>query len=132
VSAPRYEHRLNAARLSGLDPALTLAASVMIVAVADARDFDFPARQADAVGWLRRRRAVVCVAGRGRAAGGCAGRDGLNERNTAMNLTMPSGLGAILAIIVLVLAILGLLHVLPFTAPVVFGMLAVLAVARLT
>jgi hypothetical protein len=52
VSAPRYEHRLNGARLSGLDPALTLAASVMIVAVADARDFDYPARQADAVGWL--------------------------------------------------------------------------------
>ena len=49
-----------------------------------------------------------------------------------MNLTMPSGLGAILAIIVLVLAILGLLHVLPFTAPVVFGLLALLAVARLT
>ena len=52
MSAPRYEHRLNAARLSGLDPALTLAASVMIVAVADARDGDYPARQADAVRWL--------------------------------------------------------------------------------
>ena len=49
-----------------------------------------------------------------------------------MNVSMPTGIGAILAIIVLVLAILGLLHVLPASAGVVFGCLALLAVARLT
>ena len=38
----------------------------------------------------------------------------------------------IIAVIVLLLAILGLLNVLPMSATVVFGMIAALAVARLT
>lgn len=40
-------------------------------------------------------------------------------------------IGAIIALIVVLLAILGLLGVLPFTATVVFGLLAALAIARL-
>lgn len=39
--------------------------------------------------------------------------------------------GAIIAVIVLLIAILGLLSVVPFTATVVFGMFLALAVARL-
>ncbi len=46
--------------------------------------------------------------------------------------TYPYTIGAILAIVVLLLAILGLIGVIPLTAPVVFGMFAALAVARLT
>jgi hypothetical protein len=52
VSAPRYEHRLNGARFSGVDPHLALAGAVIVMSLADARDFDYPARQADAVEWL--------------------------------------------------------------------------------
>ena len=52
VSAPRYEHRLNVARYACADPAQALAASVVIVALADARDRDYPARQAESVRWL--------------------------------------------------------------------------------
>jgi hypothetical protein len=40
-------------------------------------------------------------------------------------------IGAVLSILVLLLAILGLLHVVPLTETVVFGMFAALAVARL-
>ncbi len=40
-------------------------------------------------------------------------------------------IGAIIAVIVLLLAILGLLNVLPMSATVVFGLIAALAVARL-
>lgn len=39
--------------------------------------------------------------------------------------------GWIIAIVVLILAVLGLLSVLPMTTTVVFGLLAALAVARL-
>jgi len=46
--------------------------------------------------------------------------------------TYPWTIGAIIAVIVLLLAILGLLNVIPLTATVVFGLLAALAVARLT
>jgi hypothetical protein len=46
--------------------------------------------------------------------------------------TYPWTVGAIIAIIVLLLAILGLLSILPLSAPVVFGLIAALAVARLT
>ena len=48
------------------------------------------------------------------------------------HITMPSGLGAIIAIIVLVLAVLGLFHVVPLSAEIVFGLIALLAAARLT
>jgi len=44
----------------------------------------------------------------------------------------PGGLGAVLAIVVLILAILGLVAVFPFNAQTVFACLAVLALARLT
>jgi hypothetical protein len=44
----------------------------------------------------------------------------------------PYTLGAIIAILVLLLAILGLLNVIPFTATIVFGLFAAMAVARLT
>jgi hypothetical protein len=40
-------------------------------------------------------------------------------------------IGAIIAVVVLLLAILGLLSVLPMSASVVFGLIAALAVARL-
>lgn len=40
-------------------------------------------------------------------------------------------IGAIIAVVVLLLAILGLLSVLPMSPTVVFGLLAALAVARL-
>jgi hypothetical protein len=40
-------------------------------------------------------------------------------------------IGAIIAVVVLLLAILGLVGVLPMSAPVVFGLIAALAVARL-
>jgi hypothetical protein len=44
----------------------------------------------------------------------------------------PYTLGAIIAILVLLLAILGLLNVIPFTATIVFGLIAALSIARLT
>jgi hypothetical protein len=40
-------------------------------------------------------------------------------------------LGWLIAVLVLLIAILGLLSVVPYTAPVVFGLIAALAVARL-
>jgi hypothetical protein len=40
-------------------------------------------------------------------------------------------IGAVIALLVLVLAILGIVGALPYTAPVVFGLVAALAVARL-
>jgi hypothetical protein len=40
-------------------------------------------------------------------------------------------IGWVLAILILLIAILGLIGVVPFSAPVVFGMLAGLAIARL-
>jgi len=40
-------------------------------------------------------------------------------------------IGSVIALVVVLLAILGLLGVLPFTATVVFGLLAALAIARL-
>lgn len=43
-----------------------------------------------------------------------------------MNIAMPTGLGAVLAIVLVVLAILLAVHVLPFTA-VVVGLLLLLA-----
>lgn len=43
----------------------------------------------------------------------------------------PLTVGSVLALIVLLLAILGLVGVLPMSAPVVFGMLGGLALARL-
>lgn len=43
-----------------------------------------------------------------------------------------ASIGTVIAVIVLILAILGALGVLPDTAPVVFGLLAALAIARLT
>jgi len=49
-----------------------------------------------------------------------------------MTVTWPTGLGAILAVIVLVLTVLGLVGVLPASPQVLFGLLAALAVARLT
>lgn len=51
-----------------------------------------------------------------------------------MNVTLPpnGAVGFVLALIALLLAILGLLHIVPFTAPVVFGELALVAAARLT
>lgn len=54
------------------------------------------------------------------------------QKGKPMQLSMPSGLGAIIAIIVLILAILGLFHVLPMAAEIVFGLIALLAAARLT
>lgn len=44
----------------------------------------------------------------------------------------PVSLGALIALVCLLLAILGLLSVIPLSAPVVFGLLAALSVARLT
>lgn len=44
----------------------------------------------------------------------------------------PVSIGFVLAIIVLLLAILGLVGVLPMTSTTVFGLVAALAVARLT
>jgi hypothetical protein len=46
--------------------------------------------------------------------------------------TYPWTIGAIIAIVVLLLAVLGLVGVLPMSAPVAFGLFAALAVARLT
>jgi hypothetical protein len=43
----------------------------------------------------------------------------------------PSGIGWIVALLVLLIAMLGLLGIVPLSAPVVFGSLAALAVARL-
>jgi hypothetical protein len=43
----------------------------------------------------------------------------------------PAGVGWIIALLVLVLAFLGLIGVVPASPPVVFGSLAALAVARL-
>ena len=45
--------------------------------------------------------------------------------------TMAITIGWLLAVLVLLIAILGLLGVVPYTAPVVFGLIAALAVARL-
>ena len=45
--------------------------------------------------------------------------------------TYTLGIGGIIAVIVLVLAILGMLSVIPNTAVVLFGLIAALAVARL-
>jgi len=42
------------------------------------------------------------------------------------------GIGGVLALIVLILAVLGLVGVLPFSQTVVFALIAVLAVARLS
>ena len=42
-----------------------------------------------------------------------------------------ASVGAIIATLVLVLAVLGLVGVLPMTAPVLFGLLAALAISRL-
>lgn len=48
-----------------------------------------------------------------------------------MNVSLPTpSIGTVLALVVLVLAILGLAHVLPSSPAVVFGLLALLAVAR--
>jgi len=44
----------------------------------------------------------------------------------------PWTIGAIIAVIVLLLAILGLLNVIPLSATVVFGLIAALSIARLT
>jgi len=44
----------------------------------------------------------------------------------------PYTLGAVIAILVLLLAILGLLNIVPFTATIVSGLIAALAIARLT
>lgn len=54
VSAPtpRYDQRLNAVRYAKADPAQALAAACLVVALADARDPDEPARRAEAAGWL--------------------------------------------------------------------------------
>jgi len=41
-------------------------------------------------------------------------------------------IGGIVALVTLLLAILGLLNVLPFSATVIFGLIAMLAIARLT
>jgi hypothetical protein len=46
--------------------------------------------------------------------------------------TYPVTIGSLIAIVVLLLCILGLVGVLPLSATVVFGLLAALAVARLT
>jgi hypothetical protein len=46
--------------------------------------------------------------------------------------TYPWTIGAIIALVVLLLAILGLVGVLPMSATVVFGLFAGLAIARLT
>lgn len=47
-------------------------------------------------------------------------------------MNVPSGVGAVIAVVVLVLAVLGLVGVVPASPQVVFGLLAGLAVARLT
>lgn len=44
----------------------------------------------------------------------------------------PVTIGWLIALLVLILAILGLVSAIPFTLTVVFGLLAALAVARLT
>lgn len=46
--------------------------------------------------------------------------------------TYPVTVGSLIALVVLVLAILGLVGVMPLSGTVVFGLLAALAVARLT
>ena len=46
--------------------------------------------------------------------------------------TYPVTIGWLIAIVVLLIAILGLVGAIPFTPTVVFGLLAALAVARLT
>lgn len=46
-------------------------------------------------------------------------------------MTMPTGLGAVLAVIGVVLAVLGLVSVLPASAPVLFGLLLLAFIARL-
>jgi len=45
--------------------------------------------------------------------------------------TVPVTIGWIIAVPVLLIAILGLLNVVPFTATVVFGLIAATAIARL-
>jgi hypothetical protein len=44
----------------------------------------------------------------------------------------PLTVGSLIAVLVLILAVLGMAGVLPFTAVFVFGLLAALAIARLT
>lgn len=44
----------------------------------------------------------------------------------------PVTVGWLIALVVLLLAVLGLLNVLPMTATVLFGLLAALAISRLT
>ena len=46
--------------------------------------------------------------------------------------TYPVTIGSLIAFVVLVLAILGLVGVMPLSATVVFGLLAALSIARLT
>jgi hypothetical protein len=48
----RTDHRLADVHAARADPARTLAAAVVIVALADAGDTERPWRRADAVGWL--------------------------------------------------------------------------------
>jgi len=45
--------------------------------------------------------------------------------------TVPVTIGWIIAVLVLLIAILGLLNVVPFTATVVFGLIAAVSIARL-
>ena len=47
-------------------------------------------------------------------------------------MNVPTGTGAVLAIVVIVLAVLGLVGVIPASATVTFGLIGALAVARLT
>lgn len=49
-----------------------------------------------------------------------------------MSITWPNGLGVVFAVIVLIMAILGLVGVLPAGPQVVFGLVGALALARLT
>jgi hypothetical protein len=49
----RTDQRLNGARLSGLDPLLSLGAATMVQALADVQE-SHPAQQAEARDWLTR------------------------------------------------------------------------------
>lgn len=66
---PRYEQRLNAIRFATADPAQALAASALVVALADARDREYPARRTEALEWLGE--------GAGRRWAECLGADEL-------------------------------------------------------
>lgn len=48
-----------------------------------------------------------------------------------MTIGMPSGIGWVFALVVLVVSILGLVGVVPLSPTVVFGSLAALSIARL-